>query len=222
MVFVFIHDKDLLWVLDKKAENVVNSMLIKARSISVMTNYFTVKNNVIAFLTHIEEFVEASIKSEDLQSEILTESVKPSIRKIFLANLCQIYLCIGKIKKALHCYNSIKNNKEFDDIRTDIDPGLNVLGLAIFYEINSLDNIECLIRSYKRKSDFMFQNKIYIAIINFFSDICKETEDKKIKLLFEEIIIKVNNIDKKDSKSIFFLENTLISAWLRKKIDEFK
>ncbi len=68
----------------------------------------------------------------------------------------------------------------------------------------------------------MFQNKIYIAIINFFSDICKETEDKKIKLLFEEIIIKVNNIDKKDSKSIFFLENTLISAWLRKKIDEFK
>ncbi len=88
----FSGDMILLWLLDGKADNLLNILPLKYKRTAVLTNYFTVKNSVIAFLTHVEDFREAGIRSESIMAEILTSKVKPSIRKIFLANLCQINL----------------------------------------------------------------------------------------------------------------------------------
>ncbi|NVO01628.1 MAG: hypothetical protein HXX09_02920 [Bacteroidetes bacterium] len=216
-ISIFTDDKNLLWELDKKADNLLTALQVKYKNTEVLVNYIIVKNNVIAFLTHDEDFQEASIRSESLKSVILTTKVKPSIRKIFLANLCQTYLCNGETRKALQCYNLLNNNHEYQNIRNDIDPGMNVLGLAIFFELDSHENIESLVRSCKRKIDFKLQSKIYHHLISFFSEAIKTNEKPKLKLLFEDILQKINSIETSDSESVFFLENTLIGAWLRKK-----
>jgi len=216
----FSGDKKLLWELNEKADNLLKKLPVKNQSTALLANYFTVKNSVIAFLTHVEDFREACIRSENIQAEILSNKVKPSIRKIFLANFCQIYLCNGEIRKALQCYNTLNNNIEYSSVRNDIDPGMNILGLAIFLELNSFENTESLLRACKRKSDFRSQCKIYLDLLEFFLETTKTIEKKQLLGLFEAILQKIQYIDKHDSGSVFFLKNTMIGAWLRKKRDE--
>ena len=216
----FSGDPVLLWKMDEKAENLLRILPVKYQSTAVQTNYFTVKNSVIAFLTHVEDFREACIRSENIQAEILSNNVKPSIRKIFLANFCQIYLCNGEIRKALHCYNTLNNNIEYYTVRNDIDPGMSILGLAIFHELDSLENMTSLVRACKRKNDINPQCKIYYHLLDFFLETIKTDEKQKILSLFEDILQKISSIDNHDSESVFFLKNTLIGAWLRKKRDE--
>ena len=217
IISVFSDDTVLLWILDEKADSLLDSLPVKSKSTAVLTNYYTLKNSIIAYLTHIADFKEAKIRSENLQAEILTKKVKPSIRKIFLANLCQTYLCHGEIMKALQCYNAINNTLEYSNVRNDIDPGMSILGLAIFFELDSSENTISLVRSCKRKSDYKSKCKIYHQIIDFFAETIKTNEKKKILLLIEDMQEKIDNIDEQDSESIFFLKNTLIAAWLRKK-----
>ncbi len=216
----FSADKVLLWQLDKKAENILELLPPKDKSIAVLTNYYTVKNSIIAVLTHDADFKEACSWSENLRAEILTTKVKPSIRKIFLANLCQTYLCIGEVRKALQCYNTINNSIEYHTVRNDIDPGMNLLGLAIFFELDSFENTASLVRASKRKNDFKLQCKIYPQLLDFFMETLRASDDHKMVILFENILQKLNSIDTQDSESVFFLQNTLIGAWLRKKHDE--
>ena len=216
----FSDDRVLLWKMDEKAENLLKVLPLKYKSTAVLANYYTLKNSVIAFLTHHEDFKEACIRSEILQAEILSNKVKPSIRKIFLANLCQSYLCNDEIKKAMQCYNTLNNNIEYSSVRNDIDPGMNILGLAIFYELDSFENTISVVRSCKRKCDFKSQSKIYPHLLDFFLETTKTTEKKNIVLLLDDILKKIDSIDNLDSESVFFLENTLIAPWLRKKHDE--
>ena len=129
-------------------------------------------------------------------------------------------MCNSDIKKALQCYNTLNNNVEYASVRNDIDPGMRILGLAIFFELDSFENISSLVRTCKRKSDFKSQCKIYYPIVDFFVEATKTFEKKMLLNLFEDILQKISSIGPHDPESVFFLKNTLIGAWLRKKHDK--
>ncbi|PKP24287.1 MAG: hypothetical protein CVU03_12990 [Bacteroidetes bacterium HGW-Bacteroidetes-2] len=221
-ICVFTHNRVLFDKLCISLNNFFTHLKNKDKKKSVLTNYYAAKNNEIAFLTHHKEFEEAKIRSENLQIQFKTLSIKPSVRKIFWANLCQVYICCKEPSKALKAFNTIKNNSEFTNIRIDIDPGTNILGMAIFYEMNLFDNLESLLRSVDRNSSKKEECKIYKELIIFFKLLISNPNETKLKLIFKNIYSKMEDINQRHPDSLFFLENTLIKVWIEHKLSDFK
>lgn len=212
-ICVFTKDITLFKKLSASIEAFIYSLPKKAKTVQVLTTYYTIKNNEIAFLTHSKEFNSAILNAENLVKNI-TNFIKPSVRKIFWSNLCQLYLYVGEIKLALKAFNTIKNNREYDAVRLDIDPGTNLLGMAIFYELNALDNVESLIRSSARKLLSIEQPNVFFKLIDFFKILLfLESNSEKINH-FQTILNDIKNI-KAGSPDSFFLENTLIEIWVK-------
>ena len=221
-ISVLTHDLDLVTTLEQKIDTYYSEINPKIRSNNFVKNYLAAKNNIIAFFTHIEKFEIAKIKSEQIYTSVLKLNFKPSLQKIFLANLCQIYLCCRCYKDALKTFNSVMNNKKYSEIREDINPGMNILGLAIFYELGHSNNFESFIRHCKRSKNFGSEIVIYKKIIEFFSELSLAKDKLKAKDLFKNIFDLIIDFENLDAGSRFFIENTRISYWIKEKYMENK
>lgn len=214
-ICVLSKNLDLFYNLNEIGDHLFENYSTLEKTKTVITNYYTFKNNKIAFLTHIEDFENARLLSLKIAENIMKEELNFSIQKIFLANLCQVNLCLNKTKEALSTLNKIKNNTHFDDVRTDINPGLRVLELAIFYNLSDFDKIESVYRSVQRDPLLKNENNAFHLVVQAFVLLLKNPTKETFTKVFSSTLIELEEIKKKDLSSHFFLENTLIEYWIK-------
>lgn len=197
--------------------------LAKLNKQELDTAFFSVKNNEIAFYTHFSKFKKAKNISYSIYDSITKKHIRSSVQKIFLANLCQIHLCTSEPNQSIAIYLKIKSNNYFTKIRLDINPGLDLLALAAFYDLNYMSNLNSLLRSLRRNlSKPHYTAKVIADFYYFFKTIIKETESKNKLNHFLKLRNTIISKYAPYSESYYFLKNTLILNWVNLKIKKFK
>lgn len=203
---ILTHNPDLLTKLHKISTDYYNDLPLREKNNAVSGHFLSIKNNIVAFYTHIENFEKAKKLGEEIWNEMHHEQVKQGAFKIFMANMCQVYLCLKDYKNSLHCYNKIMNNKTFVEVRKDINTGVYVLGLSLFIKLKMESNFESLIRFLRRSTiiDKKMQ-KFYIEILALIIKI-PISDNKQLKVIKNEVITIIQNNKRKEV--MFFIENT--------------
>lgn len=181
------------------------------------TNSSKILNNEISYYSHIYDFDTAIKKSEKLLNLLNEKNIEAETLKVLYSNLCQCYLCKGEAKSALKYYNQLLD-KKFVNVRKDIDAGMDILSLAIYYDLNYFDlmnnNLRYFTKKYnENKSDYPLAYKILLEGFSTLNQIKKENE-----ATLKNILKNIQKCKKNERKSSFFLENTFIEYWLMAKL----
>ena len=205
---ILTHNISLLTKLHKISTDYYNDLPLREKNNAVSGHFLSIKNNIVAFYTHVENFEKAKKLGEEIWNEMHHEQVKHGAYKIFMANMCQVYLCLKEYKSSLHCYNKIMNNKTFVEVRKDINTGVYVLGLSLFIKLKMEGNFESLIRFLRRttvidKKMRKFYTEILVLIIKI-----PISDKKQLKDIKNELITIIQNNRRKEV--MFFIENTKI------------
>ncbi|MBK7383778.1 MAG: hypothetical protein IPI81_10665 [Flavobacteriales bacterium] len=209
------HDRALADQLIRSAQGFFQKLPTKRRNRSVVVNYHRFLNKMIAYHVHTDQFERAKEMIASMGAELTSEVTSPSIRKIFLINACQVHLCLGEAKQALNFYNRIYNDPGVNSVRVDIDPGVNVLGCAIFHELGSTSNLTSLIRHCMRARHYNKQTKAYKKLILLFKKLIAPMDEPKTRSLIIGVTAELQRIRvERDRTSLFFLENFRVMHWL--------
>jgi len=205
---ILTHNGSLLNKLHKISTDYYDNLPLREKNNAVSGHFLSIKNNIVAFYTHVEDFEKAKKLGEEIWNEMHHEQVKQGAYKIFMANMCQVYLCLKEYKNSLHCYNKIMNNKPFLEVRKDINTGVYVLGLSLFIKLKMDSNFESLTRFLRRSAIIdKKMKKFYTEILALIIKI-PGSDKKQLKNITNELLIIIQNNKRKEV--IFFIENTKI------------
>jgi hypothetical protein len=136
------------------------------------------------------------------------------------ANIVELYILSEQFRKALQWNNKILNSEEIETYK-DFYSNSRLCEIIIHYELDNLEKVDSLIRSYqlmlvKHKAEYQYENSVLRFLKTFI-----HTDDEKIllksfKILREELV--ELSKDPFEKEAFYFFD---LIPWLDKKIKKY-